>query len=54
MSTFENVKLLCLEFMLESAAEQHGLILRILVVMLFFFASHFPNVSISLVSRSLC
>ena len=26
--TYENVKLLCLEFMLESAAEQHGLILR--------------------------
>ena len=54
VSTFENVKLLCLEFMLESAAEQHGLILWILVGMLFFFACHFPNVSISLVSRSLC
>ena len=26
--TYQNVKLLCLEFMLESAAEQHGLILR--------------------------
>ena len=26
--TYENVKLLCLEFMLEPAAEQHGLILR--------------------------
>ena len=25
---YENVKLLCFEFMLESAAEQHGLILR--------------------------
>ena len=37
MNTCENVKLLCLEFMLESAAEQHGLILWILVVMFFFF-----------------
>ena len=36
VSTCENVKLLCLEFMLESAAEQHGLILWILVVMFFF------------------
>ena len=54
VSTCENVKLLCLEFMLESAAEQHGLILWILVVMFFFFASHFLNVSIPLVSRSLC
>ena len=37
VSTFENVKLLCLEFMFEYAAEQHGLILWILVVMFFFF-----------------
>ena len=37
VSTCENVKLLCLEFMLESAEEQHGLILWILVVMFFFF-----------------
>ena len=37
VSTCENVKLLCLEFMLESAAEQHGLILWILVVMFFFY-----------------
>ena len=26
--TYEKVKLLCLEFMLDSVAEQHGLILR--------------------------
>ena len=37
VSTCENVKLLCLEFMLESVEEQHGLILWILVVMFFFF-----------------
>ena len=43
-----------LEFMLESAAEQHGLILWIWVVMFFLVGSHFPNVIISLVSRSLC